>query len=252
MASSSRECPVSIPRAYRAGNGPHTPSGPSQEAGWSDRMQADLGECRAGLADLLGGRRGHPGAGVVQAERGVLGGAERVEGEHIDPFDVSEGRGEPGDGGDVAGVVGPAGDEDEAYPHRLVAGGETAGERERRSDVAAGHPPGGGGVERLDVEQDQVGSVQQFVVGPDTEVAGRVERGVQAEVLRAGQDGPGERGLQQRLASGDGQPPAGGADAIAGTARPGPARRPRSSAARSGRTRYPGCGSTRSAAGSLR
>ena len=36
--------------------------------------------------DLLDGRRAHLGAGVVQAERGVLGRAERVEREHVDPW----------------------------------------------------------------------------------------------------------------------------------------------------------------------
>ena len=96
--------------------------------------------------------------------------------------------------------------------------------RERRGDAAAGHPPGDGRVERLDVEQDQVGGVQQLVVGAAAEVAGGVERGVQAELLRAGQDGPGERGLQQRLAAGDGQPAAGRADEPPVAVRPGRAR----------------------------
>src|ERR1019366_8076621 len=93
-------------------------------AGRSDRVQAGRGEHRADPVDLPGGRRGHFGAGIVQAERRVLGGTEQVEREHVDPFDVPEGRDEPGEGGDVAWVVGPAGDEDETHPDRLVAGGE--------------------------------------------------------------------------------------------------------------------------------
>src|SRR5450755_4194623 len=85
-------------------------------AGRSDRVQAGRGEHRADPVDLPGGRRGHFGAGIVQAERRVLGGTEQVEREHVDPFDVPEGRDEPGEGGDVAWVVGPAGDEDETHP----------------------------------------------------------------------------------------------------------------------------------------
>src|ERR1039457_1098058 len=96
-------------------------------AGRSDRVQAGRGEHRADPVDLPGGRRGHFGAGIVQAERRVLGGTEQVEREHVDPFDVPEGRDEPGEGGDVAWVVGPAGDEDETHPDQLVAGGEPTG-----------------------------------------------------------------------------------------------------------------------------
>jgi hypothetical protein len=43
-----------------------------------------------------------------------------VEREHVHPFDVAERRDEPGEACDVAQVVGPAGNEDEAYPASSV------------------------------------------------------------------------------------------------------------------------------------
>jgi hypothetical protein len=120
----------------------------------------------AGLVDLPGSRRGCLGAGVGQAQRGVLGRAELMEWQHVDLFDVTERGREFRQRADVGEVVGPVWNEDEAHPDRLAASGEPAGEGERRRYATAGYPPGDGRVERLDVEQDQVGGVKQFVVGP--------------------------------------------------------------------------------------
>jgi hypothetical protein len=178
----------------------------------ADRVQARGGERRADPVELPGSGRLRVAAGVRQAERGVLGGSERMEREYVDPFDVAERGGEFRHRRDVTGVVGPARDEDETHPDGLVAPGEPTGERERRGYATAGHPPGDGRVVGLDVEQDQVGGVQQRIVGAGAEVAGGVERGVQAEFPGPGQHGPGERGLQQRLTPGNGQPAARGAD----------------------------------------
>jgi hypothetical protein len=112
-----------------------------------------------------------------------------VEREYVDPFDVAERGGESRHRRDLIGVVGPAWDENETHPDGLVAGGEPTGEGERRGCTAAGHPPGNDLVVGLDVEQDEVGGVKQRIVGTAAEIAGGVERGVQAKFLGAGQDG---------------------------------------------------------------
>jgi hypothetical protein len=96
-----------------------------------------------------------------------------------------------------------AGHQHEPHPHRLAQLRQPTGESQSRSNVAAGQATVAAGVPGLDVQQDEVGVREQLVGGPGAEVAGGVERGVQAECLGPVQQLTHERGLQQRFPTAD-------------------------------------------------
>nr|BFE74193.1 hypothetical protein GCM10020092_074940 [Actinoplanes digitatis] len=120
--------------------------------------------------------------------------------------------GDVGDAGDVVRVVGQAGHEDEPDADAVSPGGETVAEREGRLKADAGHLPVRLRVAGLDVEQDQVGVVEQPVARPDAEEPGGVQGGVHTLLLAAVQVRLDEGALQQRLAAGDGHAAAGRLD----------------------------------------
>jgi hypothetical protein len=153
------------------------------------------------------------GDGVVAQREGdaegvVLGGAELVEGQHVDPFGAVQAREEAGQAVHRLGVVGPAGHQDAADPRPFAepvqAGGEVEG--------GVSSPPVGSRwvVTSKDLMSSSTRSVSARS-SPEArapEEAGGVQCRVQPGLLAAAQHGTGEVGLQQRLAAGDGHPAA--------------------------------------------
>ena len=134
-----------------------------------------------------------------------------MEGQHFHPFHILHRRDEARHLRDVLGIVGEAGHQHEAYPDRLSHGGKALGEAERRLQFDARHPAIGVRIAALDVEQHQIDILEVVVIGAVAEEARCVEGGVQAHLLRRGEDAAGEAELHQRLAAGDGQAAAHGA-----------------------------------------
>ena len=160
--------------------------------------------------DLFGSGGRGVGERVGDAELLPLAEGEGVVGQDFDALHAVEGGDEVPEAGELFRVISETGDENAAYPHGDSVVGEPAGHGQNAVVRLPGEGVVSGGVELLEVEQDEVRvlheaaevGIKGLLLGEGT--AGGVERGVypllfgQAEELRH------EFHLQQRLAPADG------------------------------------------------
>ena len=120
---------------------------------------------------------------------------------HLDPLDVLHRRDKAGDALDIRRIVGRAGNEREPDPDRLGYRSKALGKAQGGREVPAGHPPVGGGIRALDVEQNMVDHRQVGIVGAIAQKSRCLDRRMQAHFLGAGEYSSGECELHHRLAA---------------------------------------------------
>ena len=112
-----------------------------------------------------------------------------VEGKDLHPVHVVEGFHKAGHRIDVFITVGQSGNQHETDPHLAAQFIQPAGKLERWLKAHPGDLLVGGGPAALDVEQDEVGVLQQFITGPLAKKPGRIQRGVQSQLLCSPEQG---------------------------------------------------------------
>ena len=122
-----------------------------------------------------------------------------MEREHVHALDVAETSHKPGRGGDVVSIVGQAGHEDIAEPHRPVARTQASRKFQGRANVHACQFLVPLRIPRLDIEHHEIDQADALSVSRSPYIPVGVEGRVNAHAAGGGKELDGEAVLPERV-----------------------------------------------------